>query len=313
MDRAAPTPPGRPPDPPRRVRSNAAREAAWGYFFIAPWIIGFLAFSLGPIAATIYLSLTEYRILTAPEWTGIDNFVRMFTSDVLYGKSLGVTAMYIGMRVPSWIVIGLLLAMLINRDIPGIRFFRTALYLPTIIPLAASAIIWMWMLNPQVGFLNAWVRTNFGVILPNWLNDTTWALPAIVLLGIWQIGQTMMIFLAGLQEVPSQLYEAADIDGANGLQKFRHITVPMMTPIIYFNTVVGVISAFQVFGAAFIMTAGGPANSTLFYILYLYRRAFQFLEMGYASAMSVVLVAIVLALTVLIMRTSDSWVQYERV
>ena len=313
MDRAAPTPPGRPPSPPRRVRSNAAREAAWGYVFIAPWIIGFLAFSLGPIVATLYLSLTEYRILTPPEWIGIDNYVRMFTSDVLYGKSLGVTAMYIGMRVPSWIIIGLLLAMLINRDIPGIRFFRTALYLPTIIPLAASAIIWMWMLNPQVGFLNAWVRTNLGVILPNWLNDTTWALPAIVVLGIWQIGQTMMIFLAGLQEVPSQLYEAADIDGANGLQKFRHITVPMMTPIIYFNTVVGVISAFQVFGAAFIMTAGGPANSTLFYILYLYRRAFQFLEMGYASAMSVVLVAIVLALTVLIMRTSDSWVQYERV
>lgn len=312
MDRDAP-PTQHPPHPARRVHSNAAREAAWGYFFIAPWIIGFLVFSLGPILAVAYLSLTRYRIITPPELIGLGNYVRMFTQDALYGKSLGVTAMYIGLRVPSWIIIGLLLAILINRNIPGIRWFRTALYLPTIIPLAASAVIWMWMLNPQVGFLNSWVRTNFGIILPNWLNDTTWALPAIVVLGIWQVGQTMMIFLAGLQEVPSQLYEAADIDGASGLQKFWHITVPMMTPIIYFNAVIGVISAFQVFGAAFIMTAGGPANSTLFYILYLYRRAFQFLEMGYASAMSVVLVVIVLALTVLIMRTSDRWVQYERV
>jgi len=292
---------------------NSTREAAWGYFFIAPWIIGFLVFSLGPILATIYLSFTRYRIITPPEWIGLRNYVRMFTEDVLYGQSLSVTATYIALRVPSWIVIGLLLAMLINRDVPGIRYFRTALYLPTIIPLAASSVIWLWMLNPQVGFVNAWVRSAFGVVLPNWLNDTTWALPAIVVLGIWQIGQTMMIFLAGLQEVPQQLYEAADIDGASALQKFWHVTVPMMTPVIYFNAVVGVISAFQVFGAAFIMTAGGPANSTLFYILYMYRRGFQFLEMGYASAMSVVLVLIVLALTVLIIRTSDSWVRYERV
>jgi multiple sugar transport system permease protein len=237
----------------------------------------------------------------------------MFTQDTVYFQSISVTATYIALRVPSWIVIGLVLAMLINRDIPGIRWFRTALYLPTIIALAASAVIWLWMLNPQAGFLNAWVRTTFGIILPNWLNDTTWALPAIVVLGIWQIGQTMMIFLAGLQEVPSQLYESADIDGAGPLQRFWHITIPMMTPIIYFNTVVGIISAFQVFGAAFIMTAGGPANSTLFYILYLYRRGFQFLEMGYASAMSLVLVILVLILTIMVIRTSDRWVQYERV
>ena len=293
--------------------SRRAREALWGYLFISPWLIGFAVFSLGPMVATLYLSFTEYKVLRPPRFIGWRNYVDMFTTDPLYFKSLGVTLSYTAMRVPLWIVAGLALALLINRNIPGIRFFRAAFYLPAIIPLVASAAIWLWMLNPQVGFVNAVSRQLFGAIMPNWLQDTTWALPALVVLGVWQVGHTMMIFLAGLQEIPQHLYEAADIDGASRAQKFLLITLPMLTPTIYFNTVVGIIGAFQVFGAAFILTAGGPANSTLLYILYLYRRGFEFLEMGYASAMAVVLVIIVLALTVLIMRTSDRWVHHDRV
>jgi multiple sugar transport system permease protein len=290
----------------------ARREALWGYLFISPWLLGFLVFSLFPILAVIYLGFTEYSILKPPEWIGVKNYVKMFTNDRLFYTSLYNTLYYIGLRIPSWLVVGLGLAILLNRKILGITGFRAAFYLPTIIPVVASAVIWMWLLNPQVGLLNPLLR-EIGIIAPNWLRDQTWAKPAIVALGVWQVGQTMMIFLAGLQEIPDVLYEAAEIDGASPFQKFIHITIPMITPIIYFNTVIGVIAAFQVFGFAFIATGGGPVNSTLFYVLYLYRQGFEFLHMGYASAMAVILFLIVLALTIVIVRTSDKWVQYERI
>jgi multiple sugar transport system permease protein len=262
--------------------------------------------------AIVFLGFTKYTVLQPPQWIGLDNYIEMFTADRLYFTSLYNTAYYIALRVPSWIIIGLALAMLLNRDIRGVTIFRTAFYLPTIIPLVASSIIWLWMLNPQVGLLNSVLR-QFGVVAPNWLRDPTWAKPAIVALGVWQLGQTMMIFLAGLQEIPQQLYEAAEIDGADRIQQFFAVTLPMMTPTIYFNAVTGVIAAFQVFGPAFIMTGGGPVNSTLFNVLYLYRQGFQFLRMGYASAMAVVLFLLILLLTVIIVRTSDKWVKYERV
>ena len=288
------------------------RETLWGLLFISPWLIGFLLFSFFPILSIFYLGFTKYTVLQPPEWIGLDNYIQMFTADRLYFTSLFNTAYYIALRVPSWIIFGLALAILLNRDIRGVTIFRTAFYLPTIIPLVASSVIWLWLLNPQVGLLNNSLR-QFGIVAPNWLRDPDWAKPAVVALGVWQVGQTMMIFLAGLQEIPQQLYEAAEIDGANKIQQFFAVTLPMMTPTIYFNTVTGVIGAFQVFGPAFIMTGGGPVNSTLFYVLYLYRRGFQFLEMGYASAMAVVLFLLILLLTVVIVRTSDKWVRYERV
>jgi multiple sugar transport system permease protein len=284
----------------------------WGYFFISPWLLGFAVFNLFPILTVLYLGFTEYAVLTPPEWVGLKNYVEMFTGDRLFFTSLYNTLYYIALRIPSWLIFGLGLAMLLNRRILGITGFRAAFYLPTIIPVVASAVIWMWLLNPQVGFLNPTLR-EIGINAPNWLRDQTWAKPAIVALGVWQVGQTMMIFLAGLQEIPDVLYEAAEIDGANPIQKFFNVTLPMMTPIIYFNTVTGVISAFQVFGFAFIATGGGPVNSTLFYVLYLYRQGFEFLHMGYASAMAVVLFVLILALTIVVVRTSDKWVQYERI
>lgn len=299
--------------PARPVRfSQATREAIWGYVFIAPWIIGFVLFSLGPIAATLYLSMTHYDVVSAPRWIGLDNFERMFFGDREYIKSLVVTLEYSLIRVPLCIVVGLAFAMLINANLRGMNLFRIALYLPAVVPLVAASILWLWLLNPQLGFLNPALR-EFGYVAPNWLRHETFALWAIVMLSVWQIGHTMMIFLAGLQEIPRELYEAAQIDGASSYQKIKFVTLPMLTPTIYFNLIIGIINSFQAFAAVFILTRGGPANETLVYIMYLYRRGIEFLEMGYASAMALVLVSVILALTILIMKTSDRWVTYDRV
>ena len=288
-------------------------QTLWGYFFISPWIIGFLVFSLGPILANIYFSFTDYTVIQAPKWVGTANYEEMFFKDDLFFKSLENTVTYVALRIPSFIIVGLVLAILLNRKIPGVRFLRTAFYLPTILPIVASSVIWLWLANPQMGFLNSFFRDQFSILLPNWLQDRHWALVTILVMGVWQIGQTMMIFLPGLQEIPETLYEAAAIDGVNPFQKYRYITLPLLTPTIYFNVLTGIIGAFQVFGAAFILTNGGPANSTLFYVLYLYRRAFQYLNIGYASAMSVVLFIFVLAITILIVKTSNRWVNYDRI
>jgi multiple sugar transport system permease protein len=293
--------------------SYSTREALWGYFFIAPWIIGFILFSLGPIVATVYFSLFHYDVVSAPRWAGLDNFSRMFFEDSEYRKSLGVTVEYSLIRVPLCIAVGLAFAMLINTRSFGISLFRLALYLPAIVPLVAASILWLWLLNPQYGFVNPALRDTFGIIAPNWLRDENFALLAIISLSVWQIGHTMMIFLAGLQEIPKELYEAAEMDGASFAQRTRLVTLPMLTPTIYFNLIIGIIHSFQAFAAVFILTRGGPANETMVYIMYLYRRGIEYLEMGYASAMALVLVAIILSLTILIMKTSDRWVNYDRV
>ncbi len=295
-------------------RLNALqREALWGYFFVAPWIIGFILFSLGPIVATIYLSMTNYDVVSSPTWVGLDNFTRMFSRDREYMKAIWVTIEYSIIRVPLCILVALVFAMLINKQMRGMNLFRTALYLPAVVPLVAASVLWLWLLNPQYGFINPMLRDTFGIIAPNWLRDRDFALLAIVMLSVWQIGHTMMIFLAGLQEIPRDLYEAAEMDGASFAQRTRYVTLPMLTPTIYFNLIIGIIYSFQAFSAVFILTRGGPANETLVYIMYLYRRGIEYLEMGYASALSLVLVAIILALTIIIMKTSDRWVNYDRV
>jgi multiple sugar transport system permease protein len=281
--------------------------------FILPWIVGFIAFSLGPIVATVYLAFTRYNVIQRPRFIGLRNFVNLFTSDADYAQSVLVTAKYTLYRVPAIIVVGLLLAVLINR--PGFvtRVCRLIFYLPSILPLVAASVLWLWMLSPLQGFIGPFFVDTFGVALPNWLHDETWALPAIVALSVWQVGQTMMIFLAGLQEIPNDLMEAAEIDGAGPARRFFSIAIPMLTPTIYFNVIVGIIASFQVFAAVFIMTKGGPVNATLVYVMYIYQRGIQFLEMGYASAMALILVLIVLALTFVIMKTSDRWVTYDRI
>jgi multiple sugar transport system permease protein len=292
--------------------TNEAREAIWGYVFVAPWIIGFLLFSAGPILSTVYLSMTEYNVVQPPRWIGLRNFTDLFGSDGQFLKALGVTVEYSLIRVPLCIAVGLTFAMLVNAPLRGITAFRLALYIPSIVPLVAASVLWLWLLNPQFGFINPALRDGFGIIAPNWLKEEDTALMAIVMLSVWQVGHTMMIFLAGLQEIPRELYEAAEIDGATATQKVVRITLPMVTPTIYFNLVIGIINSFQAFAAVFILTRGGPANETLVYIMYLYRRGIEYLEMGYASAMALILVAIILALTILIMKTSDRWVNYDR-
>lgn len=302
-----------PAKPARKPRlKSETREAIWGYIFISPWIIGFLLFSVGPILATIYLSMTNYNVVQEPVWVGFDNYIRMFSADPAFTKSLQVTLEYTLVRVPLVIAFGIGLAILINRPGVVMNVFRLIFYFPAIIPLVAASIIWLWMLSPQFGFVNPFFRDTFGIVMPNWLKNQSWALYAVIALSVWQLGQTMMIFLAGLQEIPPDLYEAADIDGASTFRKFRSITLPMLTPTIYFNMVIIFISSFQVFAAIFVLTNGGPANRTMVYVMYLYRRGIEFLQMGYASAMAIVLVTIILALTVLIMTTSDKWVQYDR-
>ena len=293
--------------------TNRRREALWGLLFVSPWIFGFVIFSAGPMIASLYLSFTEYNVVQAPMWIGWENYERLFTSDRLYIKSLWVTLEYSMVRVPLVIIVGLAFAMLINARLRFMAVFRVSLYLPSVVPLVAASVLWLWFLNPQLGFLNPLIREATGWSPPNWLRDPDFALYAIIALSVWQVGHTMMIFLAGLQEIPRDLYEAAEIDGCGPVQRLRHVTLPMMTPTIYFNLIIGVIQAFQAFAAVFILTRGGPANETLIYVVYLYRRGVEYIEMGYASAMAAILVLAILALTALIMKTSDKWVTYDRV
>ncbi len=293
--------------------TNRRREALWGLLFVSPWIFGFVIFSAGPMIASLYLSFTEYNVVQAPMWIGWENYERLFTSDRLYIKSLWVTLEYSMVRVPLVIIVGLTFAMLINARLRFMSVFRVSLYLPSVVPLVAASVLWLWFLNPQLGFLNPLIREVTGWSPPNWLRDPDFALYAIVALSVWQVGHTMMIFLAGLQEIPRDLYEAAEIDGCGPIQRLRHVTLPMMTPTIYFNLIIGVIQSFQAFAAVFILTRGGPANETLIYVVYLYRRGVEYIEMGYASAMAAILVLAILALTALIMKTSDKWVTYDRV
>lgn len=284
-------------------------ESMWFYLLISPWLIGFLGLSLGPIVASLYLSFTQYDMANPAVWIGPENYVRL-VRDPLIGQSLKVTGLWVLGGLPLRLAVAFFLAVLMNQKIPGAGFFRTVYYLPSVVSGVAVAIVWMWLLQPQFGIVNYFLRL-VGLEGPRWLSSPTWALPGFILMSLWSTGSTMVIFLAGLQGIPVELHEAADIDGAGRLRRFFVITIPLMTPVILFNLIMGIISAFQVFTQAFVMTNGGPANATLFYMLYLYRVAFQYSQMGYASAMAWVLFLIVLALTLVVFRSSGRWVYYE--
>jgi len=288
----------------------ARREALWFYLLISPWLVHFLVLSLGPIVTSAVLSLTQYDIVNPATFVGLANYRRMFAEDPLFLTSLKVTTIWVAAGLPLRLVVALALAVLLNQRLPGVGVLRTLYYLPSVISGVAAAVVWMWVLQPQFGLLNYALRT-VGVPAPDWLSSPSWALPGLIVMSLWSTGATMVIFLAGLQGIPIELYEAASIDGAGGLRQFVAITVPMITPVILFNLIIGIISSFQVFTQAFIMTNGGPSNATLFYVLYLYRVAFQYSQMGYASAMAWVLFLIVLALSMLVFRSSDRWVHYE--
>lgn len=299
------------------------RQLFAGLGFTSLWIVGLAVFTGYPVIASLYYSFCDYSILTSPVWSGLENYQQL-VRDELFWKSLGNTLFYAGLSVPLGTIVSLSLALLLNADVRGKAVFRTLFYLPSIVPIVASAMLWLWLLNGQFGLINVMLKPVLGLIgvePPLWLADPAWAKPALVLMSLWGTGNAMIIYLAGLQNVPRELYEAAAIDGATGWRRFWHVTLPMISPVVYFNVVMSLISSLQVFTQAFIMSAGAgggaaggtdgnPARSTLFYTLHLFATAFYDLRMGYASAMAYVLFVIIAALTWLATRLSRDRVNY---
>lgn len=290
-----------------------------GLAFIAPWIIGFLIFQFYPIGASAYYSLCHYDVLHKPIFIGLENYQSLFDDDV-FKKSITVTLMYAALALPMGLVGSLFFAILLNQRVVLRGVFRTIYFLPSLVPMVALAILWRWIFAGDNGILNYilgavnWVleasRLPFHIPLPNWLSSPIWATPAIVMTSLWGMGGSIVIYLAALQEVPSHLYEAADIDGANWLSKTRHVTLPMISPVIFFNLVMGVIGSLQVFAVPYIMTGGGPVRSTYYYTMYLFDSAFRDLRMGYASAMAVVMAVVVFLLTLVIVKMASRKVYY---
>ena len=285
------------------------REAIFGYLFLSPWLIGILVFLIGPMIASIYLSFTRYKVVAPPVWIGLENYSRMFTDQFVW-ISLRVTSVYTLFSVPMGMITAMSVAVLLNQKIVASGFFRTVFYLPAVISGVAVALVFSWIFNYRFGILNYFLSLA-GVEGPNWLGSPRYALSAFVIMSLWGIGGNVVIYLAGLQGVPVALHEAATIDGANAWTRFWKITLPLMTPVILFTMVMGVIGTFQTFTQAYIMTGGGPAYATLFYLLYLYKNAFSWFEMGYASALAWLLFLVILVLTVILWRTSARWVYYE--
>lgn len=294
----------------RRKFASPHRSPIWGYLFISPWLLGFLVFTAGPMLASLYLSFCRYDLHTL-EWVGPKNYQVILTDDPLFWKSLSNTAIYVLFSVPLGLTASMFLAILLNQKVKGLAVFRTAFYLPSLVPAVASALVWQWIFHPDAGLLN-YGLSRIGIKGPQWLQDPKTALASLILMSLWGVGGSrMIIFLAGLQGISDELYEAASLDGAKGWACFRHITLPMLSPTIFFNMILGIIGSFQVFTSAYVMTNGGPNNATLMYVLYLYYNAFRYFKLGKASAMAWVLFLILLVFTVLQMRASKRWVYYE--
>lgn len=300
--------------PPKPFWTARRRETLTFYLVIAPWLIGFVLFTVGPVLYSFYISFTDWNMLRDPTWVGLRNYQTLL-DDPDIGHSLWVTTKYSIVSVPLRLTVALFLAILLNEATKLVGFFRTAFYLPGVVASVAVAVLWQWLLNPRFGPFNKMLAL-FGIEGPRWFNDPQWALWGLVLMSAWNVGGEMLIFLAGLKGIPGILYEAAEIDGANRLQRFVRITLPMLSPTIFFNLVMSVIGSFQTFDGAFVISSaragdlGSPLKSTLFYMLYLYKTAFTWLKMGYAAAMAWALFVIIVALTYLINRSSRRWVFY---
>jgi multiple sugar transport system permease protein len=295
--------------PAQGLRHARRREAMYGYLFMMPAILGLLVFLIGPILVSLYLSFTNYNVISESRWIGLQNYTTLF-QDGLFWKALRVSAVYSVVSVPLGLMLSLFAAVLLNQKMRGITIFRSIYYLPTVISGVGVAMLWRWMFNGEYGLINA-ILGNFGIDGPSWITNERWALPALIIASLWGIGGTMLIFLAGLQGIPAELYEAAEIDGAGPIRQFRSITVPLISHVTFFNLVLGIIGALQNFTDAYVITGGGPNNATLFLTVYLYRNAFLYLNMGYASAVAWVLFLIVLLLTLAVFRSSPLWVYYE--
>jgi len=288
------------------------RENLYGYLFLAPWLIGFLGLFAGPGLVSLYLSLTKYDVISSPEYVGAANYIKMFTNDDLFWPSLVRTFYFAGLGVPLGVLGSLFLAILLNSKLKGVTVYRTLFFMPSLVPLVAAVILWKWLLNTDFGLVNQGLHALGIAHPPGWFADSQWAIPSLIIMRLWSsIGGTqMIIFLAGLQGVPQELYDAAAIDGANGWQRTRHVTIPLLTPTIFFNTVLGIIGALQTFAAAFIATEGGPGFATWFFSLHIWKQAFDYFNMGYGAALAWFFALIIVGLTILQMRLSRNWVFY---
>mgnify|MGYP005840486459 CR=1 FL=1 len=319
------------------MTSSERRHLRNGLLFASPWLIGLSAFVLYPIGASAYFSFCDYSTLQPPVWIGLDNYRELLADDVLY-KSLYNTLFFAGLSLPLSLLVSLALAILLNTGVRGLPIFRTLFYLPALVPIVASAMLWLWIFNGQYGILNYFLQPVLDVVsatanhliafaggepavrlvAPTWLASPTWAKPALVLMSLWGVGGSMVIYLAGIQDVPTELYEAAEIDGAGWWRRIWHVTLPRISPVIYFNLIIGIIAVLQTFTTVYIMTGGPdggthghPLRSTLFYALYLYQQAFEFLRMGYASAMAWILFLVIAGLTILAHKTAGRLVTYS--
>lgn len=287
----------------------ARKEALEGLLGLLPWFLGFIAFTAGPLLFSTYISFTDFPILKGPRWIGLENYQSMVMDD-LFWKSLRVTAVYTLMAVPIGVIIGYAMALLLNQKIFGLAFWRTAYYVPAVVPAVAASYLWAWMFNPDFGVING-LLARIGVAGPKWFGSEQWVLPAFIIMNLWGAGGGLVLYLAAMQGVPTTLYDAAKVDGANAWQRLWHITLPMTSPVILFTFLTGLIGSVQVFTAGFLITDGGPNNASLFYVLYLYRVGWKYFKMGYASALGWVLFMIILALTIITLRVSGRLVYYE--
>jgi multiple sugar transport system permease protein len=302
-----------------RPRDTLRREEmVWGYLFVLPWLIGLLVFVLGPILFSLGLSFFNYSLGRDFAFIGLANWVKAFTQDELFWPSLGRTLLYTVVVVPLSVFGALLLAILLNQKLRGASFYRTIFFMPHLVPIVAAVFIWMWLLNPQYGLVNEIVfqigyrLTGTGFKGPGWFGDPAWAMPSLMLVALWAAvgGTLMVVFLAGLQGIPAELYEAAAIDGANARARFWHVTIPMISPTLFFNSVLACISAFQLFEVPFIATKGGPAYATWVYGLHIYRTSFEFFDMGYGATLSWILFIVLSVFTYAQFRSSRGWVYY---
>lgn len=291
-------------------------EIFYGWLFILPAVLGLLLFQLGPVLASLALSFTRYEIISSPKWIGVANYARLL-NDALWLRSVEVTLKYVILFVPCSLIAAYGIAMLMSKSIKGITVYRTIWYLPSVVPVVASATIWRWGLNPEFGPINYPLKV-LGLPAPRWLTDPDWIIPSIVFISLWGLGNSVLIFLAALKGVPTTLYEAAEVDGAKAWDKFRHITLPMTSSIIFFQLIVNIINSFQVFGVAYVLfvsnpsaSSAGPDNAALFYVLYMFRNAFGYFKNGYASAMAWVLFVVIMLLTWLLFYSQRRWVYYE--
>jgi multiple sugar transport system permease protein len=303
------------------ARERAANQSRWsriwhndapGYLFLLPWLIGFLGLTIGPMVTSLYLSFTDFDLLTSPDWVGADNYIRMFTNDAKFWTSMRVTMFFVIFSVPLKLCFALAVAMLLNRGIRGLPLYRALFYLPSLLGASvAIAILWRQIFAGD-GLVNK-LLAMIGIAGPSWISNPNTSLWTLIILSIWQFGSPMIIFLAGLRQIPQDMYEAASLDGASKWRQFVKITLPLLTPVVFFNAIIQTIEAFKSFTPAFIISGGtgNPINSTLFYTLYLYQEAFAFFRMGYASALAWVLLALVGVFTAVSFLSSKYWVHYD--